>query len=107
MAQFDVHANTGQNRTTIPYVVVIQSMRFGNARTGPVAALRVAPNGTVADPTLKPRFRLEGKNVMLDPLQIVAIPRPSLGRLVVSLADEVSSSAIINAIGLVITRAYG
>jgi toxin CcdB len=107
MAQFDVHANTGQNRTAIPYVVVIQSMRFDNARTRLVAGLRVAPNRTVADSTLTPRFRIEGKNVLLDPLQIVAIARSSLGRLVASLADEVSSGAIINAIDSVITRAYG
>ena len=107
MAQFDVRANTGQNRAAIPYVVVIELRRFDNARTRLVAGLRVAPNRTVADPTLTPRFRIEGKSVLLDPLRIVAIARPSLGRLVASLADKVSSSAIINAIDSVITRAYG
>jgi toxin CcdB len=98
MAWFDVHADTGQNWTAIPYVVVFQSMRFDNARTRVVAGLRLAPNRAVADPTLTPRFRIEGKNVMLDPLQILAIAQSSLGRSVASLADEVSSSAIINAI---------
>ena len=107
MAQFDVHANTGQNRADIPYVVVIQSRRFEQARTRLVAALRTAPRGAVADPTLTPRFRVEGKAVILDPLQIVAIRRSSLGRQVASLADDASSNAIINAIDAVITRAYG
>jgi toxin CcdB len=107
MAQFDVHANTGQNRAHIPYVVVIQSRRFDEARTRLVAALRTAPRGTVADPGITPRFRIEGRSVLLDPLQIVAIRRSVLGRLVASLADDASSSAIINAIDAVITRAYG
>ena len=38
MAQFDVHAITGQDRADIPYVVVIQSRRFEEARTRLVAA---------------------------------------------------------------------
>lgn len=107
MAQFDVHANTGRNRIDIPYVVVIQSRRFDEARTRLVAALRAAPRGPVADPTLTPRFRIGGKHVLLDPLQIVALPRSSLGRLVTSLADDASSSAIINAVDAVISRAHG
>jgi toxin CcdB len=107
MAQFDVHTNPGQNRADIPYVVVIQSRRFEEAHTRLVAALRTAPHGAVADPTLTPRFRVAGKAVILDPLQIVAIRRSSLGRHVASLADDASSSAIINAIDAVITRVYG
>ncbi len=104
MAQFDVH--TGQSRAEIPYVVVLQSRRFDAARTRLVAALRAAPRGKVPDAALTPRFRVEGKYVPLDPLQIVAIQRSSLGRLVTSLADD-NSGAIINAIDAVITRAYG
>ena len=45
--------------------------------------------------------------MLLDPLQVVAIRRSSLGRLVTSLADDASSGAIINAIDAVITHAYG
>ena len=107
MAQFDVHLNTGQNRADIPYVVVIQSSRFDDTRTRLVAALRAAPRGRAPDPTITPRFRIEGRYVLLDPLQIVAIRRSSLGRLVTSLADDTSNSAIINAIDAVISRAHG
>jgi toxin CcdB len=107
MAQFDVHANTGANRAGIPYVVIIQSKRFDDTRTRLVAALRAAPRGPVADPSLTPRFRIAGRDVLLDPLQIVAIQRSSLGRVVASLADDASSGAIINAIDAVITRAHG
>lgn len=107
MAQFDVHANTGRNRADIPYVVVIQSRRFDESRTRLVAALRAAPCGAVVDRTLTPGFRIGGKHVLLDPLQIVAVNRSSLGRLVASLADDASSSAIINAVDAVITRARG
>jgi|SRR5215467_3378699 len=107
MAQFDVHANKGQNRASIPFVVIIQSARFDESRTRLVAALRAAPAGPLADATLTPPFTIAGKRVILDPLQIVAVPRSSLGRVVASLADDKSNSAIINAIGAVITRAYG
>jgi toxin CcdB len=107
MTQFDVHANTGQNRAEIPYVVVIQSRRFDESRTRLAVALRAAPRGAVVNPALTPRFRIEGRYVLLDPLQIVALRRSSLGRLVASLADDASSGTIINAIDAVITRAYG
>lgn len=107
MPQFDVHRNTGQNRASIPYVVVLQSQRFDASRTRLVAALRLAPAQSIADPDLTPKFRIEGREVLLDPLQIVAIQRRSLGRAVGSLADDASSSAIIAAIDAVITRAYG
>jgi toxin CcdB len=66
MAQFDVHANTGRSRADIPYVVVIQSRRFDGARTRLVVALRVVPRSGVADPSLTPRFRIGGKQVLLD-----------------------------------------
>ena len=106
MAQFDVHANTGQSRADIPYVVVIQSRRFDErAEAGRCASRGASCQGSRS--ALTPRFRIEGKYVLLDPLQIVAIQRSSLGRLVTSLADDVSNSAIINAIDAVITRAYG
>jgi toxin CcdB len=108
MAQFDIHANKGQHRSTIPFVVVIQSARFDDSRTRLVVALRPAPTaGPLADPTLTPVFSVAGKRVILDPLQIVAVPVSSLGRLVASVADDRSSGAIINAIDAVITRAYG
>ena len=107
MAQFDVHENTGRNRADIPYVVVIQSRRFDESRTRLVVALRAAPRGAVAYPILTPKFRIAGKHVLLDPLQIVAVPRSSLGRLITSLADDASSGAIINAIDAVISRAHG
>jgi hypothetical protein len=56
---------------------------------------------------LVPRFRIEGRNVYLNPLGILTVPRSALGRHVTSLADDASSSVIINAIDAVITRAYG
>jgi toxin CcdB len=107
MAQFDVHANTGPNRSAIPFVVVVQSKQFDAMRTRLVAALRAAPAGNVADPTITPLFRIAGKRVILDPFQIVPVPRGSLGQVIASLADNASSNAIINAIDAVITRACG
>jgi len=56
---------------------------------------------------LTPKFRIEGKDVWLNPPGVVTVPRNTLGRCVASLADDISSSAIINAIDAMITRAYG
>ena len=107
MPQFDVHRTTGQNRASIPYVVVLQSRRFDAARTRLVAALRLAPEQPIADPNLTATFRIDGRDVLLDPLTIAAVARTLLRRLVGSLADDASSGAIINAIDAVITRAHG
>jgi len=38
-AQFDVHRNTGRNRTAIPYVVIVQSSYFEKSRRRVVVPL--------------------------------------------------------------------
>jgi toxin CcdB len=107
MADFDVHATTGRNSRGTPYVVVVQSARF-DQRLGRVVVPLVVPDSPQRlDTTLKPRFRIEGRTVYLNPLGILTVPIAALGRHVASLADDASNSAIINAIDAVITRAYG
>jgi toxin CcdB len=107
MAQFDVHATTGRNARGTPYVVVVQSSRFDQRPSRVVIPLVLLNARHGLDNELAPRFRIEGRSVYLNPLGILTVPTSALGRHVVSLADDNSSSAIINAIDAVITRAYG
>jgi toxin CcdB len=107
MAQFDVHATTGRNSRGTPYVVVVQSSRFDQRPSRVVIPLVVLDSRHGLDSELAPRFRIEGRNVYLNPLGILTVPITALGRSAGSLADDSSSSAIINAIDAVITRAYG
>ena len=107
MPQFDVHATTGRNSQGTPYIVVIQSSRFGQRPNRVVIPLVVLDARRGLDEELAPHFRIEGHRVYLNPLGILTVPRSALGRHVMSLADDAASSAIINAIHAVITRAYG
>ena len=107
MAQFDVHATTGRNTQGTPYVVVVQSARFDERPSRVVIPLLALQTRAELDDDIAPRFRIEGRSVRLNPLGILTIPKVALGRHVTSLADDASSSAIINAIDAVITRAYG
>ncbi len=107
MAQFDVHATSGRNARGTPYVVVVQSARFDQRPSRVVIPLVVLDSTHGLDHELTPRFKIEGRNVYLNPLGILTVPVNGLGRHVASLADDNSSSAIINAIDAVITRAYG
>jgi len=108
MAQFDVHVAPGRDRTAVPYVVVVQSRRFDKLGTRVVIPLMTVPTQPRTEGlTVTPAFTIEGSLVYLNPLEIQTIPRSRLGKLVVSLADDVSSNAIINAIDAVITRAVG
>jgi toxin CcdB len=106
MAQFDVHRNPGRTRTGLPYLVVVQSLRFADH-----PRRLVAPLGLVGGrPRLEtidhsPVFLVEGRQVALDPLQLQAVPREALGPAIASLAQD--SDRIIKAIDAVITRAWG
>jgi toxin CcdB len=108
MAQFDVHRNPGRSRSAIPFVVVVQSRRFdAHARRLVAPLLFAALTEARRYPDLAPRFRIVGQDVVLDPLQLQTVPREMLGEVVTSLADDASASAIINAIDVVLTRAWG
>lgn len=107
MAQFDVHATTGRNTHGTPYVVVVQSARYDRRPGRVVVPLVALQSRGELDNDIAPRFRIEGRTVRLNPLGILTVPMTALGRHVTSLADDASSSTIINAIDAVITRAYG
>lgn len=108
MAQFDVHRAPGRLRQDVPYVVVVQSGYYSATPNRLVIPLvRAEPLGSIRPPTHLPRFEIEGRDVILDPLRLQPVPRAVLGPVVASLADDNSAVAIITAIDEVISRSYG
>jgi toxin CcdB len=108
MAQFDVYRSPARSRATVPFVVDIQSRRFDSLPTRvviPLMAFRARPGDEGLG--LTPEFRINGRQVFLNPLEVQTLRRSLFGRPVASLADDVSSGAIINAIDTMITHAYG
>ena len=92
MSQFDIHRNTGRNREAIPYVLVVQSSLFSRAQRRVVVPLvSVEILGRVAQlpaSSVNPVFDVEGRPVVLNPLEIVSIPLDALGEHVGSLAAQ-------------------
>ena len=107
MAQFDVHTTTGRNTAGTPYVVVVQSARYDRRPSRVVVPLVTLPPDNAGDPDLMPEFHIEGRIVFLNPLRLLTVPTSALGDKVASLADDISSTAVIRAIDEVISRAYG
>jgi toxin CcdB len=108
MAQFDVHVAPGRNRSSVPYVVVVQSGRFDKLATRLVIPpMAVSTQPSVEGLMLTPEFTIEGRVVYLNPLEIQTVPRSALGRQVASLADEALNVRVIGAIDEAISRAYG
>jgi toxin CcdB len=107
MAQFDVHINLGRNRSTVPYVVNVQSRRFDAAGTRLVAPLMRQAGLRDADPGLAPKFVIRIDSVFLNPLLLFAAPVSALGPVVASLSADQDASRIIAAIDQVISQAFG
>lgn len=106
MAQFDVHRNSGKQRDSIPYVVVVQSAIYdGYTRRVVVPLVRESELTSAAHPRLNPRFKIQGVKVALHPLQVVSVSREALGEPVGSLAAE--SDRIIDALDELLSRAWG
>lgn len=105
MAQFDVHRNRTAARSGIPYLVIVQSQRFDASARRVIAPLLPADKLPSTEPSLTPKFTIEGRNVVLNPLQLASVPTDQLGEKVCSLADD--SDRIIAAIDLLISRAWG
>jgi len=105
MAQFDVHRNTGRQRETIPFVVVVQSSLYNDYRRRVVVPLvRKELLGPLADPSFNPTFTIEGIDVVLHPLEIVSTPVGKMGVRVGSLSE--AGDQIIQAIDQLLSRAW-
>lgn len=106
MAQFDVHRNPGQNRDSIPFVVVVQSAVFDDyARRVVIPLVKKSHLGAVHHARFNPCFTIKGVSVVLHPLEIVSVPVNKLGKRISSLAEH--GLRIIDAIDGLVTRAYG
>jgi toxin CcdB len=106
MAQFDVHRNRGQNRESIPYVVIVQSAIFDDYKRRVVVPLvKKSDLDKVSHPRFNPTFVIERTPVVLHPLEIVSVAKDALGKFVKSLADE--GHQIIDALDELITGAHG
>lgn len=108
MSQFDVHRNLGRQRTTIPYVVIVQSSRFDRSRRRvviPLVALQAT--GSAGKPprsVLNGIFEVEGMAVALNPLEISSVALDSLGEKVASLAED--GDRIVQALDELFSRAW-
>jgi toxin CcdB len=105
MSQFDVHRNVGRHRAGVPYVVVVQSRRFDLSRRRIVVPLVLQSELPSRDARLHPVFEIEGRSVVLEPLQIVSVAAEHLGDRVGSLESD--GDRVTAAIDLVISRAWG
>jgi toxin CcdB len=105
MAQFDVHCNPGRYTESTPFVVVVQSSQFdGYRRRVVVPLIRLSDMGRIAYPAFNPTFRVNGIEVALHPLDMVAVPLDRLGPVVESLAEH--GQAIVSALDELFSRAW-
>ena len=105
MAQFDVHRNTGRQRETIPFVVVVQSSLYARSgRRVVVPLVRRSTLGNLPESPLNPQFRVDGVDVVLNPLEIVSVPVDALGQSVGSLA--MSSDDVLRALDELLSRSW-
>ena len=90
-----------------PCVVVVPSPRFDAHVRRLVAPLLAASPEADRYPELAPRFTVEGRRVILDPLQLQTVPRDALGPAIASLAADADASRIIVAIDVVLSTGAG
>lgn len=109
MSQFDVHRNIGRQAAQVPYVVVVQSAVFDARRRRIVVPLVagdvLAREVDLPSSPVNPVFTVEGRQVVLNPLDIVSVSLDALGAKIGSLADE--GDSVIAALGEVFSRAWG
>jgi toxin CcdB len=80
MAQFDVFVNPGRRRDDVPYVVVLQNVRFDRSEGRFVAPLVSRRNVRDAPEYLAPQFMVGGQEVVLDVFNLATLPVERLGR---------------------------
>ena len=89
MAQFDVHRNTGKQRESIPYIVVVQSSLFDSYRRRVVIPLvrrsHLDNASSLSGIPLNPAFTVEEIEVVLHPLEIVSVATDQLGEKIATL----------------------
>jgi toxin CcdB len=102
--QLDVHRNPGRNKSVIPFIVVVQSNEFREAARRVVVPLVLASVFGLPDSDVGPHFGIDGLTVMLDPLQIINVPRDVLGPSIASLTGE--GDRVMRALDILLSRAW-
>jgi toxin CcdB len=102
--QLSVHRNPGRNKSAIPFVVTVQSNRFRDSGKRAVVPLSDAGLFGVPDSDICPRFRIEDRDLVLDPLRITNVPRGVLGPAVASLVGE--GDRVMHALDILLSRAW-
>ena len=109
MSQFDVHRNLGRQAAQVPYVVVVQSAAFDARRRRVVVPLvagdLLAREVDLPASPVNPSFTVEGRRVVLNPLDIVSVPLEALGPKIASLAEE--GDCVVAALDEVFARVWG
>ena len=109
MSQFDVHRNIGRQAAQVPYVVVVQSAVFDARRRRVVVPLvagdLLARQVDLPASPVNPSFTVEGRRVVLNPLDIVSVSLEALGPKVGSLVEE--GDSVVAALDEVFSRAWG
>ena len=109
MSQFDVHRNIGRQAAQVPYIVVVPSAAFDARRRRVVVPLvagdLLARRVDLPVSPVNPAFTVEGRPVVLNPLDIVSLSLEALGPRVGSLRDE--GERIIAALNEVLSGAWG
>ena len=108
MAQFDVHRNKGALRASIPFVVIVQSSLFDRYRRRMVVPLvlrsALPADAMTVGSRMNPLFTVEGRQLVLHPLDMVSVARDQLGEQVSSLAEH--GQAIADALDELLTRSW-
>jgi toxin CcdB len=102
--QLDVDRNPGRNKIVIPFVVVVQSNQFREATHRAVVPLVAASTFGSPDSDVGPHFVIDGRTVVLDPLQITNVPGEVLGPSVASLTGE--GDRVMRALDILLSRAW-
>ncbi len=108
MAQFDVHRNTGRQKQTIPFVVVVQSSLYDHYRRRVVVPLvcknALTDSAMLHASRINPVFTIDGIEVVLHPLEIVSIALDQLGVKITSLAE--AGNLITDALDELLTQVW-
>ena len=102
--QLDVHRNPGRNKSVVPFVVVVQSNQFSEAGRRVVVPLVAASAFGSPDSDVGPHFVIDGRTVVLDPLQITNVPVDVLGPSVASLVGQ--GDRVMRALDILLSRAW-
>ncbi len=89
MAQFDVHRNPHRaTRREVPYLLDVQADLLDVLATRVVVPLVAASAMKEAAKDLNPRFRVEGRSVVMSSPELAGVPLKALGERVTSLKSR-------------------